>query len=818
MRELLIGFRALGRAPAVSAAAILSIALGIGATTSLYAVVRHVILRPLPFADADRLVMLWETSPDNASRWVAPANYLDWRRDLTDVVDGIAAFDGFSAAVTGHGTPERLRAVSASGTFFTTLAVAAAEGRVLGPHDDAPGAPCVAVLAAGLRTRRFGSAPVVGEPLVLDGRPCEIVGVLPASFVFPLQTRAEVWINGDRGVPRSFPFPGDVTTIRDSHIIYVVARLKPGVDAGTADARLATEAARLAAAYPDTNGGLGARVEPLHATVVGDSVTRVLWLLQAAVGVLLLVAAVNVAHLLMGRAASRRQELAVRISLGARRGDLARQLLGEAFAFALPGGLLGVVLATWGIDTLVAAAPAGLPRVHEIAFDLEVLAAALALTVGTALLVGLAPLLWMRDIPAAGLAAGGVRVAGSTGTRRWHRGLVIGELALAQVLVVGAWLLASSLLAATRVDLGYETAGRVGAELSLAPDRYLRRPDPDGFRTDAAPRRQFVEAVTTRLLATPGIRDVGVAFTLPLSGAPNRGLRIVGAPEPARGQEPDADFQIVTPGYFPALGIRLVAGRAFTPADDERAAPVALVNEAFVRRYAGGASLLGRELLFGGDRRHEIVGVVADTRYRRVEQPADPAFYVPLAQNDEAWPFLAVLVHTDGDTTAAMQALAAAVQAADPAQPLSMVRALDEIANDALASRRFNTTLVLLFGLVAMVMAAVGAYGVMAALATARRLEFSIRAALGAPAASLAAQVLGEAAALAGLAAVLGVGAAIAGARGWDQLLYGVQARDPRILAAAAATVTIAALAAAWPAARRAGRSSPADTLRLDAR
>lgn len=817
MRDLLIGLRSLGRTPVVSAAAILSIALGIGATTALYAVVRHVVLQPLPFADADRLVMLWETSPDNASRWVAPANYLDWRRDLSDVVDTMAAFDSFSTSVGGGGTPERLRAVSASGTFFTALTQNAAEGRLLLPEDDAPGAACVAVLSAGLRTRRFGSAPVVGQPLVLDGRACEIVGVLPASFVFPLQARAELWINGDRSVPRSFPFPGDVTTIRDSHIIYVLARLKPGVAVPTADARLATEAARLASAYPDTNTGLGARVEPLHAAVVGGGITRVLWLLQAAVAVLLLVAAVNVAHLLMGRAAKRQQEIAVRVSLGAGRADLAKQLLGEALAYALPGGLLGVLLATWGLDALVAAAPAGLPRLQEIAFDPGVLAAALGLTAGTALLVGLAPLLWMRDLPATGLATGGVRVAGSRTTRRWHRGLVVGELALAQVLVVGAWLLASSLAAATRVDLGYEPAGRLAADLSLAPDRYLRRPDPDAFRADTTPRRQFVDAVIARLSATPGIRDVAVAFTVPLSGAPNRGVNIAGAPQPPRGQEPDADFQIVSPGYFATLGVRLVAGRVFATSDDERARPVAIVNETFVRRYFAGADPIGRELTFGSDRRHEIVGVVADTRYRRVEQAADPTFYVPLAQNDEAWPFLAILARTDGETTAGLQAIRAAVAAADPAQPLSSVRSLDEIVGEALAPRRFNTTLVLLFGLVAMAMAGVGAYGVMAALAAARAREFSIRAALGATASSLSAQVLGETAVLTAAAALLGLGGAVLGARGWEQLLYGVGARDPKVLAAAALTVALAALAAAWPAARRVARTSPIEALRVDA-
>lgn len=815
MHEFVVGLRSLRRTPIVTAAAILSMALGIGATTAMFGVVRHVLLRPLPYAAADRLVMLWETSPDNPARWVAPANFVDWRRDLDEVVESMAAFDNVALAVSGDGEPERLRGVSASGTFFPTLGQAAAEGRLLTADDDAPGAGCVAVLSHGLRTRRFGEAPVVGRPLVLGDRPCTIVGVLPRDFVFPLEARAEIWINGDRGIPRSFPFPGDLTSVRDSHIIFVVARLRAGVDAATADARLQTLAARLAVAYPDTNAGLGARVQSLHQAVVGD-VASVLWLLQAAVGVLLLVACVNVAHLLMGRAARRQHELAVRVSLGARRAHLFQQLLGEALAYAVPGGLLGLLLAAWALDALVAAAPAGLPRLGDIHFDPIVAGTALLLTLATTLLVGLAPMLWTRAVPMGGLAAGGVRVAGSRGSRQWHRGLVVGELALAQVLVVGAWLLAASLAAATRVDLGFETDGRLAAELSLTPDRYLRPVAPGEFRTDPTPRRLFLESVMARMSGVPGVRHVAAAFTAPLSGAPNRGVQLIGEPEPPRGQEPDADFQAVTPSYFATLGIRLVAGRPFEATDDARARPVAVVNEAFARRYYGSSSPLGREIGFGGARRHEIVGVVADGRYRRVEQAADPTFYVPLAQNDEAWPFLALLVRTDADPAAGLQALRDAVRTADAAQPVSTLRALDDAAGDALAARRFNTTLVLIFGGVAIVMAGVGAYGVMAALAAARAREFSIRAALGAPASTLSAEVLGETAWLTLIAAALGLVGAIGGARAWERLLYGVGARDPWPLAAAALTVGIAALAAAWPAARRAGRTSPVDALRLE--
>ncbi len=813
MRDFFLGLRSLGRAPGLAAAAIASIALGIGATTAIFGVVRHVLLRPLPYAAPEQLVMLWETSPDNPARWVAPANYLDWRRELAPAVASMAAFDGVSLTLTGAGEPERLRAVSASGTFFETLGQPVAEGRALVPDDDTPGAACVAVLSAGLRARRFAGADVLGTALVLDGRPCTIVGVLPPAFQFPLQPRAELWTNGDRGVPRSFPFPGDITTVRDSHLLFVLARLKPEVSADAADARLQTVAARLANAYPETNAGLGARVVPLHEAVVGD-VRRLLWLLQAAVLVLLLVAAANVAHLLIGRAASRQQEIAVRVSLGAGRRDLARQMLGEALAYALPGGVLGVLLAAWGVDLIVALAPAGLPRVEAIAIDGVVLAVAAALTLATTLVVGMAPLAGAGMAPAAALHAGGVRMTGGRGLRHWHRGLVVAELALAQVVVVGAWLLATSLATASGVDLGYETTGRVAAELTLAPDRY-RRPAPEGTPEATEPIARFANAVLEDVRRVPGVHAAAAAFTAPLSGAPNRGVRLPGEAEPAAGQEPDADFQVVTPDFFTTLGIRLAAGRPLAPTDDARAPRVVVVNEAFAVRYFPGRSPIGREIEFGRAR-HEVVGVVGNTRYRRVETAPYPTFYVPLAQSVEAWPFLAFVVWADGDPAAVTSALRAAVHRADPAQPISTVRTLDASVGDALASRRFNTWLFTLFAATTMMLAVVGAYGVTAALAAARAREFSIRAALGASGGRLRSHILGDAAMLAGLASAAGLALAWIGGRGLEALLFGVTTRDPWLLAGAAATVTLSALAAAWPAASRVGRTTPMEALRTE--
>lgn len=810
MRVLILGVRHWRRSPLVAAAAILSIGLGVGATTAIFAVVRHVLLRPLPFAEADGLVMAWETAPDNPARWVAPANFVDWQRDTRHVFSGLAAFDSFSAPLSGPGTPERVRGVSASGTFFTLLGQAPAEGRLLVPDDDRPGAPCVAVASAGLRQRLFGTTPAVGASLVLDGRPCTVVGVLPATFVFPLQSAAEVWTNGDRGVPKTSPRPGDVTTVRDAHLIFVLGRLQAGVDAATAERELNAVMRRLAVAYPDTNTGLGAHVESLHTAVVGD-VTAVLVLLQGTVVVLLLVAAANVAHLLLGQAARRRQELAVRASLGATRLTLVRDLLGEALALAVPGALTGVLLAAWGVDLLVGAAPASVPRLNDVAIDPLVLAFGVAITGVATLACALVPALRASAPAAAPTLTFGTRVAGRQHTG-WHRALVVAELALAHVLVVGALLLASSLLAATRLDPGFAIADRVTAQLTLMSGPYLV---PRGDEAaDPQPRQRLVDAVLSRVQAQPGIRAVAASFTPPLGGAPNRGVLIAGEPEPGRGQEPAADFQAVTPDYFRASGIRVIDGRAFTAADRDSTTPVAIVNRTFAERYLPGRSAIGRVVTFGGERRHQVVGVVADTRNRQLERPPEPAFYVPLTQNDEAWPYLTFTAWSDGPLTAVAPALRAAIAEADPRQPVSAVRTVDDALAEQLAPRRFLTWLVTLFGGLALVLAVIGAYGVLALSVAARQREIGVRSALGASPLALRLLVLREAAALVG--AAVGVGGLVAAVSGrlGQALLFQVSATDPAVWAVTAAVVVVPALVAAAVPAERAARAAPIDALR----
>jgi putative ABC transport system permease protein len=529
---------------------------------------------------------------------------------------------------------------------------------------------------------------------------------------------------------------------------------------------------------------------------------------------MLLIACANVAHLLLGLAAARHAEMATRVALGAGRARLIRQLLVETLVIAVPGGLLGLVLAYAGLEALVVAAPQGLPRVGDIAIDPTVLAFTTLMTLLTAVLFGLGPALQLSRAASLSRAQSTTRVSGARHVRRWHHAIVVTELAAAHVLLIGAGLLVSSLLAAQRVPLGFETTGRVAADLNLAPERYLRRPNPAEPIIDVAPKLQFVERVLARVEQTPGIRSAAASFTSPLSGAPNRGIVIEGRPTLAPEVRDTADFQVVTPAFFHSVGSTLVRGRHFTDADSADTTPVTIVNQAFVERYLAGVDPIGRRIQFGGTLSHEIVGIVGDMRYRSVETPADPTFYLPLTQNAERWPFLSFTVRTDGDTAAALSALRAAIREADGHQAVMRVRSFDEILDTALASRRFNTLLVMTFAGVALLLAAIGTYGVMSFAVSVRTRELGVRAALGARPGDLLRLVFSQGLQVTSLALALGAIGGIAAAGVMRSFLYEVAPRDPQTFAVVTLTLAGAALLATWLPARRAVGVNPITALR----
>ncbi len=828
MTDLRLALRLCLRHPLLSLAAIGSLALGIGANTAIFTVLNGSILQPLPYPDPGKLMVVWETRADNPRRAVAPANFLDWRQGAP-AFSGLAAFDDFAATLTGYGEAQRVRAVSTSANFFEVLGAQARLGRVMVADDDRPGAARVAVLTDGLWHRLFGgSRDAIGKPIILNSIPHTIVGVLPPDFSMAMINGPEVWITGDRGIPRSFPFPGDITSVRDSHIIAVVGRLAPGATRDQAQAQLTSVMAELSKRHPDTNAGLGANVRPLHEEIVGD-IRPVILLIQIAVAVLLLIACANVAHLLLGQAAGRQAEIAMRVAMGADRSRIIKQLLVETLTIAVPGGIAGLLLAMAGVRALIAVAPANLPRLSEIQIDGAALGFTFGITLLTSLVFGLGPAMQTARTSANDLAQIGLRVAGHRRVRRGQHALVIGELALAQMLLVGAGLLLMSFVHATNTELGFATRDRVLAELNLVPE-YLQVVGDTGL-IDPSRKIRFINTVLDNVRRAQGVRAVAASFTAPLTGAPNRGIRIEGDPPFPPDNQPNADFQVISQDYFRALGITLIAGRGFSDADRANTPAVVIVNQALVDKYLAGRDPLGRVLLFGGSKRHEIVGVVADSRYRSVELEPDPTFYLPLEQNDERWPFLAFTVWTDGGaaatgapatrtsrrgvvTTAAAALLRAAVREADPQQPISRVRSIEEILGDSMAARRFNTWIVGLFAATALLLAAIGTYGMMAFAVTSRTRELGVRAALGATPGDLTRMVLGQGLLLTLFASAIGLTAAVALTRFMASMLFNIAPTDPLTFVVVGGVLGLVAMAATFLPARRAMRVNPVTALR----
>ena len=796
--------RSLTRQPLFYAVVILTLALGIGANAAIFTVVNAVLLRPLPYPDPGRLMMVWTYNPRQGfDKDVSTyPNFEDWRR-ASQSFERLSGFSGASVTLTGSGDPAQIRGARVTHEFLDTMQVRPALGRPFGPEHGRAGGERVVILAHGLWTRRFGADPaVVGRGILLNGISHEVLGVMPASFAHP--SDAEFWVPmAPVGQFQS------LFTARGSFWLSVIGRLKPGVSEAAAQAEMDGIAARLEREYP-SNAGLGVRLVPLHDELVGD-VKRPLLILLGAVCFVLLIACANVANLLLTRAASRTREVAIRVALGAGRRRLTRQLLTESLVLGVMGGIAGLALAAWTTELLRSLAPPELARLSDVGVDRVVLAYTAGATLLTSLLFGLVPALHSsrRDVGAA-LKEGG-RTGTDSRSGRLRTTLAIGELAVALVLLVGASLLVRSFLALSREDPGFATDGVLTLRLQLPAAKY------DQPARVAAFHEQLIE----RLRALPGVQSAAAGSTLLLSRLPNSAsIAIEGRPPlPGDAQNIPVPYDSVSPEFFTTLQIPLRRGRFFSHADGPDAQQVAIVNEAFVRRFYPNEDPLGRRVTFGNPggpntQWQTIVGVVADTKRGGFGRDPWAEIYFPMRQAPDRRVYM--FARTTGDPLALVAAAQAAVWSIDRDQAIAGIRTARELLSQQEANRWFTTLLLGLFAAVALVLAMIGIYGVIAYSTAQRTQEIGIRLALGADQRSVMRLVLAHGLRIAAAGLGLGLLAALPLTRVLSGLLYGIGARDPVTFVAVPLALLVVALAACWIPARRAMRVDPLIALRAE--
>ena len=811
LQDLRYTARSLRRNPGFTATIVLTLALAIGATASIFSVVNAVLLEPLPYAHLDRLVNLRETRPEAGGSGrrvpvpVSPATFFDWRNGVSSF-EQIAAVAPNEVTLTGDGEPEQLQAAGVTAEVFPMFGVTPLLGRQFRAEDTRPGAEPVVILSYAFWQRRFGGDPlIVGRSITLDGRPCSVIGVLPASFDdaaaagVSLRSRPAIWGAMplvEAGAPRSVP-------AWDVH-----ARLKPGVTIATAQNEVSAVMQRLAKEFPATNAARDAQIEPLVDRVVG-SVRSNLWILFAAVVLVLLIACANVANLLLARATLRGGETAMRAALGASRSRLVRQFLTESVVLSLAGCGLGLAVVAAGIDGFASVLPANLPRAEHISIDGRVLAFSVVVSLLTGVAFGLLPA-WhgSRTDLQATIKSGGRGGQGGRAGARVRSGLIVAQVALSLVLLVGAGLLLRSFAALNGVDPGFNPHNVLTLRVSLNGEKYR------GGVVQSA----FFDRFVQRVQALPGVESAALVFPLPFSGPiQNQPFSAVGRVA-SLAEELSTQFNIVSPDYFRALGIRVTQGRVFDQRDIEGAPPVVMVNETLARRIWPDENPVGKRVTLGRGRsatiEREVVGVFSDIKQRELD--SGPLFQIcaPHAQAQTRTLFLAVRGHVDASTLLAP--VRDQIKALDPDLPLTDLALWSDRLTGSIAPRRLMAWLLTAFAGAALLLAVVGLYGVMSYLVAQRTREFGVRVALGAQWSDLRRLVLGHGMRLVMTGVVLGVAAALALSRVIRSLLFEVSATDPSTFLAVALTLLFAAAAACWLPARRAARVDPMRALRAE--
>ncbi|HEX7315757.1 MAG TPA: ABC transporter permease [Pyrinomonadaceae bacterium] len=805
-QDVRYGARAMRANPGFTLVAVVALALGVGANTAIFSVVNAVLLRPLQYPNAGRIVAIQELSPEGRRVQVTPANFLDWREQAT-AFERMAAIFTRPANLAVGDEAERIDFAMASVSLFEVFGVRPRAGRFFLPEEEKAGHASVVVLSHGLWQRRFGADPsIIGRSITLDGLPYEVVGVAPEGFSYPDKT--EVWVPPFARVP-TLSAQQDVERARGFGFLSAVALLKESETLEHARAEMEAITTRLRQQYPESNSKRFNRVVTLHEHLVGES-SRALLMLLGAVALVLLIACANVANLLLARAAGRQKELAVRAALGATRLRLARQLLVESVLLALAGGAAGLLLGWWGVDLLKGLLPAEFPRAAGIGVDPRVLGFTLLVSCATGIAFGLAPALQFTRPDLHGALKESAR--GSTGGAsggRLRSLLIVAEVALSLVLLVGAGLLFRSFLTLRAVELGFRPQSVLTFRLSPSGERFQANAQFTNFYRDVA----------ERVGTLPGVEAVGFINTLPLLKGPTSGIQFEGRAPLRRDQRPSVNYRSVSPDYFHAAGIPVVKGRVPDARDTENAPLVLAVNQALARRDFPDEDPIGKRISYGigPDGQpiwKEIVGVVADVRSEEPGREPAPEIYASYLQDPFAG--MSYVVRTSVEPEGVVPGVREAVRAVDRAQPVADVRTMEQVVGESFAQPRFNSLLLGLFACMALLLAAAGIYGVMSYAVTQRTHEIGIRIALGARRGDVLRLVVGRGMALAAAGVGLGLVAAFALTRLMAGLLYGVSAADPATYAAVALLLTAVALLASYIPARRATKVDPMVALRYE--
>lgn len=801
LQDLRYALRMLAKNPGFAIVAVLALTLGIGADTAIFSVVNSVLLRPLPYDESDRLVFLNERSPVIEVMSVAYPNFLDWR-DQNDVFENIGVFRRQNYTLTGSGEPERLIGGMISADLFDALRVKAAFGRVFINDEDKPGSSPVAVLSHALWQRKFGGDPnILNQSITLDGRSFTIIGIMSPDFLPPRQ--ADLWTP----VGQASADPGWVN--RGNHPgLFGVARLKSGVTLQQATEAMEIVAANLEKQYPDSNTGNRITVTPLLDQYVRN-VRRALWVLLGAVGFVLLIACANVANLLLARATSRQKEIAIRTALGASRWRIVRQLLTESLLLAIAGGGLGLLLANWGVKLIVAISPNSIPRSREIVLDNRVLIFTIVVSALTGIIFGLAPALQLSkpDLNETLKDAG----RGSTGRRHVFRSvLVVAEVALTLVLLVGAGLMVRSFYRLQQVDPGFNYDNLLTFVITLPQRKY----------PDDQSRLNFFDQVAEKIRALPGVEMVGLSSGLPLGNNGWQNSFVVdGQPPPEPGKTPLAEAATASPDYFTAMGITILKGRNFSEQDNKDSARVVIIDEEFAKRFWPDEDAIGKRIRPGGNSPNnplaEVVGIARRVKMDGLSQESNRVqAYYPYRQLPGAG--MNITIKTKADPESLIAAARQQVLSVDPDQPLYNVNTLEQLRADSIAPDRLYLILFGVFAGVALILAAVGIYGVMAYSVTQRTHEIGIRMALGAQASNVLGMIIRQGMKLALGGLVIGIIVAWLATRVMTSFLFGVSATDTVTFIAVPAVLAVVAFAACALPARRATKVDPMIALRYE--